>query len=276
MTPLIAPTCGNGRRRIRTATLACCLLGLSWVSFATAQLPGPIKPTAKVTAEQGVRWGDLKSTQQTILQPLEKEWAGLDGRSKQKWVELSARFSKLTPAEQLRVQERMSAWVKMTPRERGEARANFQEAKQAPVQERQERWKAYQALSPEEREQFATRAAPTDMAGKADKASASVGRVEKSSRDPVVLQSKSNIVPNPALTAAPKAVAPTVVQARPGATTTLITRRPTPPGHQQTGLPKIAATPDFVNKATLLPQRGPQGAAARAVAAPAPEPAPQQ
>jgi hypothetical protein len=28
-------------------------------------------------------------------------------------------------------------------------------------------------------------------------------------------------------------------------------------------MPKIAATPGFVNKSTLLPQRGPQGAAAR-------------
>ncbi len=273
MTLLIACVCAEGRHRTRVIALAYFLLGLSWVSFATAQVPGTIKPTPKATAEQGARWSDLRPGQQTILQPLEKEWAGLDGRSKQKWVELSARFSMLTPAEQLRVQERMSAWVKMTPLERGEARANFQEAKQAPVQNRQERWKAYQALSPEEREQFATRAAPADATRKA---SAPIGRVDKSSRDPVMLQSKSNIVPNPALTAAPKAVAPTVVQARPGASTTLITRRPTPPGHQQTGLPKITATPDFVNKATLLPQRGPQGAATRAAAAPAPEPAPQQ
>jgi hypothetical protein len=34
-------------------------------------------------------------------------------------------------------------------------------------------------------------------------------------------------------------------------------------------MPKIAATPEFVNKATLLPQRGPQGAAMRSAATPA-------
>jgi hypothetical protein len=33
-------------------------------------------------------------------------------------------------------------------------------------------------------------------------------------------------------------------------------------------MPKIAATGDFVNSATLLPQRGPQGAAAEQVVAP--------
>jgi hypothetical protein len=79
-------------------------------------------------------------------------------------------------------------------------------------------------------------------------------------------QAKSNIVPNPAYVAPAKPVAPTVVQAQPGVSTTLMSRRPTPPAHQQTGLPKIAATPGFVDKSTLLPQRGPQAAATRSPA----------
>src|SRR5204862_3080770 len=83
-------------------------------------------------------------------------------------------------------------------------------------------------------------------------------------------QLKSNIVPNPAFAAPPKAVGPTVVQAQPGATTTLMSRRPVPPAHQQTGLPKIAATPGFVDKSTLLPQRGPQGAATHSAASSTP------
>jgi hypothetical protein len=52
------------------------------------------------------------------------------------------------------------------------------------------------------------------------------------------------------------------VQASVGASTRPISERPTPPRHQQVGMPKIAATPGFVNGTTLLPQRGPQGAAA--------------
>ena len=64
----------------------------------------------------------------------------------------------------------------------------------------------------------------------------------------------------------PKAITPTVVQARPGATTTPMATKATPPLHHQAGLPKIAATPTFVDQATLLPKRGPQGAAARSVA----------
>jgi hypothetical protein len=52
-----------------------------------------------------------------------------------------------------------------------------------------------------------------------------------------------------------------VLQAKPGATTTPLSARPSPPLHQQAGLPKVAATPGFVDTKTLLPQRGPQGAA---------------
>ncbi len=66
---------------------------------------------------------------------------------------------------------------------------------------------------------------------------------------------------------AAKSVSPTVVQARPGATTVLVTRAAPPPNHQQPGLPKIAATEGFVNPATLLPKRGAQGAAVRTAAA---------
>jgi hypothetical protein len=253
--------------------LSACALGLACASHAMALGPDIAKvPTKTSGAEQGTRWADLKPPQQAALKPLEREWSGIDARSKQKWLELSTRFPKLTPPEQARVQERMTDWAKLTPRERTEARMHFQEAKQVPLQDRQERWKAYEALSPEQKQQLAARAAPDDASRKAASATA---RSDKAARD-AQPQVKSNIVPNPALATPPRAVAPTVVQARPGATTTLITKRPSPPGHQQSGLPKIAATPEFVNKATLLPQRGPQAAATRSATAPASEASPRQ
>ena len=93
-------------------------------------------------------------------------------------------------------------------------------------------------------------------------------RADKTAHEAV--QAKSNIVPSSSWASPPKRVAPTLVQAQPGATTTLMSKRPVPPAHQQTGLPKVAATPDFVDKTTLLPQRGAQGAATRAVVASAP------
>lgn len=269
------------RRASGSALVVACVLGAAWSTLSGAQ--GPIaanvgKPATKPAAEQGARWSELKPAQQASLKPLEREWPGIDASRKQKWIELSSRFSRLTPDEQARVQERMTEWARLTPSARGEARLNFQEAKQLPARDRQERWKAYEALSPEQKQHLAARAAPAASPAAADgghKAGMPTGRNDKTVRD-TAPQAKSNIVPNPKLAAPPKAVAPTVVQARPGATTSLITKRATPPGHQQTGMPKIAATPEFVNKATLLPKRGPQGAATRSAAAAASEAASQQ
>lgn len=212
------------------------------------------------TAEEGPRWQDLSAEHRVALKPLEKDWAGIGADRKQKWVEIAGRFPKLPAEERSRIQTRMAEWAQMTPQERGRARLNFQEAKQVSPQDRQAQWEAYQALPDERKRQLAARAAPAPRASSPTAARADGGSLDSPS-------AKSNIVPNPAHAQPPKQVAPTVVQAQPGATTTLITKRPVPPAHQQTGLPKIAATPEFVDKATLLPQRGPQGAATRSAAA---------
>ena len=240
----------------RRAGFGAILLALACSTAALAQGPGP-RPTVR-TSEQGITWAELKPAQQAALKPLQREWSGIDPAQKLKWMALAGRYDRLTPDEQVRVQGRMAEWAKLTPRERGEARLHYQEAKQLPAEDREARWKAYQALSPAQREELAARAAA---------ASRPQGRA------PVGAQAKSNLVPNPEQFAPPRAIGPTLVQAGPGATTTLITRRPAPPGHQQTGMPKIAATPGFVDRATLLPQRGPQGAATRSAVAPEPEPA---
>lgn len=211
----------------------------------------PCAATAAGAVSGGPGWNQLTPAQREVLKPLREDWDGLDAPRKQKWLELATRYPKLAPTEQQRMQERMADWARLTPNQRGQVRQNFQEAKQrADRDERRARWEAYQALPEEERKALASRAAerraPQDTRDRAARAE----------------QSKSNIVPNPLHTAPrPKPVAPTVVQARPGATTNLMSRQPNPPPHQQTGLPKIAATPEFVDRNTLLPQRGPQAAA---------------
>ena len=273
MTPSTSRGIAHRFRTVVTASLLATLVGFASLDAALAQPAAPARAASKPLPEQGVRWHDLKPVQQSTLKPLEREWAVISSPHKQKWLELATRFPKMTASEQARVQERMSEWAKLTPQQRSDARLHFQEAKQLPAQDRNARWNAYQALSPEKKQELAARAAPaasTTPVEVARKASEAGARGDK----PAL--AKSNIVPNPALSAPPKAIAPSVVQGRPGATTTLITKRPMPPSHQQTGLPKIAATPEFVNKSTLLPQRGPQGAATRSAAASASEPASQQ
>ena len=278
--------CPMHRRRPRALALglATALLGaLAWhaeevgaqgpasAAAVTLRTPVPTRPPAPAKTEEGPRWQKLKPAQRDALKPLQQEWPQLDVTSKLKWMQLADRLPELPVDERTRVQGRMADWAKLTPAERGQARLRFQEAKQLPPSDRRSRWDAYQALPPEEKDELAARAAAARAPNRAPRADdagpGAADRAERASRSGA--QAKSNIVPNPAFAAPPRPIGPTVIQAAPGATTTLITRRPTPPPHQQTGLPKIAATPEFVNKSTLLPQRGPQGAAVRQVGEPA-------
>lgn len=244
---------------------------LSWVSHAVLAtvlaLPfaghaqpssGTAAPKVAAPVSDGAPWASLSPSQKSALRPLEREWGNIDSTRKVKWLEIANKFSTMPPAEQTRVQNRMEDWAKMSPKERGQVRLNYKEAQQVPAQERKNRWEAYKALPPDEQKQLAARAAPP-----ARKATAGDSSPDNSG-------AKSNVVPNSSYAPRPKAVAPTVAQAQPGATTNLITKRPSPPAHQQAGLPKIASTSGFVDQSTLLPKRGPQGAATRSAAASAP------
>ena len=236
------------------------VLALGMAAPASAQAVPLVR-----ASEEGIRWQDVSAAHRVVLKPLENNWSGFGASAKQKWVEVATRFPTLPADERGRIQDRMSEWAQMTPADRGRARLNFQEAKQVSPQDRKAQWEAYQALPDDQKRQLAARAAPRDAARPSG-----TPAIRSVTSDPAQLDSpsaKSNLVPNPAHAQPPRQVAPTVVQAQPGATTSLITKRPTPPAHQQTGLPKIAATPEFVDRATLLPQRGPQGAATRSAAA---------
>ena len=223
---------------------------------------------AAPAAEQGTRWQELKPGQRNALKPLERDWGSISANQKQKWLEVADRFPLLQPDEKSRVEARMAEWARLTPEQRTQARVNFQQAKEVSPLDRRAQWEAYQSLPAEERRKLAARANPASAPGNTDAARKyeKTDRGNRPGRD-TAQPAKSNIVPNPAFAVPPKPVAPTVQQAQPGATTTLISKRPVPPPHQQTGLPKIAASPNFVDKATLLPQRGPQGAAAQSASA---------
>ncbi len=265
---LIAP----GRAWLLTVALAA-LVAVAATAPAAAQPQRTAAPGA--SREEGPRWQQLTPARREALAPLEREWPSIDAARKQKWLVLADRLRTLPPGERARIGERMSDWARLTPAERGQARLRYEEMRGFPAPDREARWRAYQALSPEEKKRLAARAAnpvPPPAHGPAEAAHPNaLPRAGRVGRDPA--QAKVNLVPNPALAQPPRPIAPTVVQATPGATTTLINRRPAPPAHQQTGMPKIATTPEFVNRGTLLPRRGPQAAAVVAPPGPA-HPAP--
>lgn len=233
-------------------------LGPSW-----AQSPAATKAAAsappKAAVSGGQPWSSLTPAQRQALAPLERDWANIDAARRAKWIEIANRLPSMPADERRRMQDRMTEWARLTPDERGRARLSFQEAKQLSPQQRQARWEAYQALPEEDRKALANRAQDKrDRATAPVQASAPLTAVPK--RTPPQGASAAAVTVKP--------VAPTVVQATPGATTTLMTKTPSPPAHQKPGQPKIEAQPDKVDRTTLLPQRGPQSSAGSAAAPP--------
>lgn len=247
----------------KAAVVAAALAALAMA--VAAQPAGPVPARGLVPppprSETGIRWQSLTPSQRQALAPLERDWPTIGVDRKQKWLTIADRFGHLPPAERGRISERMTEWSRLTPSERGELRLRYQESKQVPAPDRSARWEAYQALPPEQRQQFVERA--TVVSPRA------ANNVAARKRD--TAGGKTNVVPNPALVQPLRPVAPAVVQAAPGATTRLVNRPPAPPAHQQSGMPKIGTTPELVNRSTLLPRLGPQAAA---VAAPRPQVAP--
>ena len=230
------------------------LLPLTLIAcLATAGLAGAAAPNSAAA------WAQLTPAQKQVLAPLERDWGQIDAPRRAKWLEVASRFPTLPAEERARMQERMAEWARMTPAERSRARLQFQEAKQVPSTERQAKWQAYQALPEAERQALTQSAKPTAKPAASGASPAAAGAPTGEDAG------KKNLVQTTA-TPRVRAATPTAQQNRPGATTTPMTAKALPPMHNQAGMPKIAATPGFVDPSTLLPKRGPQGAAVRSAA----------
>jgi len=231
-------------------------LALSLLTGALAAEPAQVGPT----------WSALTPAQQHVLAPLAKDWQQLTLDGKQKWMEIATRFPSMPADQQVRMQDRMHEWSRMTPQQRGQARANFQQAQQVPSQDRQAQWEAYKALPKERKDALALRAAqPAVVPTPAQPGTRALRTAPLNAQAP-----KSNLVgSSPMAAPPPRPVAPTLVQVGPGATTSLVGMPAKPPVHQAAGKPKIEAGPSMVDRSTLLPKRGPQavGSLSSAVAA---------
>jgi hypothetical protein len=194
-------------------------------------------------------WSTLSEQQRSVLAPLERDWATITPAQQQKWVEVANRYPSMAPDERSRMQQRMGEWSRLSANDRARARLNFQESRQLSREERQQQWEAYRSLPPDQRRALADKAQQGKPPPRAD-----------TPRNGPRSTEKSSLVRSPA-SPRPQPVGPTVVQRGSGATTNLVSKPTRPPLHQQAGLPKVAATPGFVDSATLLPQRGAQGAA---------------
>jgi len=245
--------------------MALCLMPM----LAPAQTPAPAPKPAAARAEAGPAWSRLSAAQRSALAPLQRDWAGIDGPRKTKWLEVAARFPGLPPLEQQRIHARMAEWARLTPAERGAARLQFQETRQQMgSDQRQERWQAYQALPESQRRELALRAHDTAATAAVGQPARPATPAAAAARPQPVPRGKDNTVT--AQPASPvRSVTPVVVQVRPGATTTMVSTPAARPAHHQPGMSKIAASEGFVDPRTMLPRRGPQGAAVIASQPPA-------
>jgi hypothetical protein len=200
-------------------------------------------------------WSEMNKAQKQTLAPLERDWDELTASSKSKWLEVAARFPALPADEQTRLQERMRDWARLSPPERQQARAAYQVGQQLKTDARQAKWEAYQALPAERRQELADKAAlkqapkslPPKAKGEAD----------------FRIQAKSNLIPAVPISFAVHSISPSVLQAKPGASTVLINQISHLPAHQQAGQTKVLADPDLVDSKTLLPKRSLPAAASR-------------
>lgn len=239
--------------------LAAPALAASRPSTAASRSPGAAPTEGKPTVAKLQSWNSLSAAQRLALAPLEKDWGRLDQQRRLKWLEIAARFPSLPADEQARMQERMRSWAELSPTERGQARLMFQQAKQIAPESRQAKWEAYQALEPEQRQELADKAAKRTSASNTANGTSqakTARNLAPERKAALADRVKSNLVPDRNSAPVLKSVTPTLVQNKPGASTTLINQAAARPAHQQGGLTKIVAAPDLVDSNTLLPKRG--------------------
>jgi Protein of unknown function (DUF3106) len=250
-------------RRTRQALALSLSLALALGAPAWADTPRAapdVMGQARAAALDTAEWTNLTPSQRDVLAPLAAQWPSMEGSSRDKWIELANSYPHLSPAAQARIRSRMIQWAQVPAQQRGEARLRFQSSRQMSPQERQERWAAYQALTPEQRQDLTRQALrkqkPVVLADK------DVGPREPGQLNSKAARSseKANLVPGQILPSA-KVVSPSIVKAGPGATTSLVSQKAAPPLHQHEGLPKISASTTFVDPQTMLPRKGSQSAA---------------
>lgn len=136
------------------------LLVIALTALSVGALPATARQATSATATlEKPLWKELTSAQQVALEPMKGEWDAMEGLRKQKWLDIANRFSSMKPDEQQRVQERMRAWLKMTPEERRVVRENYTMTKQLDKSKKSAQWEQYQALPDEEKRRLAAEAA---------------------------------------------------------------------------------------------------------------------
>jgi hypothetical protein len=127
-------------------------------------MPAPVNKPAPATSASNnstlIEWGSLNAQQQAALQPLQSNWNSLSDQQRRKWLSVSTNYPRLSIGEQTKLHERMSQWAALSPRQREHARLNYAEVQKMSPQQKNEKWEAYQALNPTDKQKLAASAQP--------------------------------------------------------------------------------------------------------------------
>ena len=181
--------------------------------------------------EVGPAWGELTTPQKEALYPLANRWSVLSEVQKRHWLKLAAGFHALTPLEQEKMLARLTDWASLSAQQRSQARLNYATANTLSVDSKRAKWEAYQALSEQERQRLAAKAAarPAGAAPAIRPSPKKLAQVPAAINAPATTANPPKIpkpsdahvpqalpVPTPALTpASTPTAAPVVVETRP-------------------------------------------------------------
>jgi hypothetical protein len=126
-------------------------------AFAQTLQASAANPPARSSAapSSNSSWQSLQSSQKKALAPLAPHWAQISPAQRNKWLAMSNNFDNLSNKEQAILHERMAEWSSLSPRQRAQARLNFNQTKTLDADAKKTQWEAYQALSPEDKKKLA-------------------------------------------------------------------------------------------------------------------------
>lgn len=106
------------------------------------------------TAMAATDWSELTSKQQELLAPLMNDWSLLTDSQQERWLKVGRKYENEPAERQATMRERVSAWSKMSPRDKAAARENYKALKEKRQGERNSSWNSYQSLDPKKRDEF--------------------------------------------------------------------------------------------------------------------------
>jgi hypothetical protein len=168
-------------RRMRAVCILASLLMAGSYSYATGEMPPAVQPpiaatpvitpspkpittpAPKVAPAANMptvtpSWTALTPDQKRNLAPLAAVWDAMDSVRKEKWLAIERKLSKMKPEDQLRTQERMRDWAKLSPEQRRVARENYTKSKKLDRDQKSAQWQEYQQLSEEQKQKLAATA----------------------------------------------------------------------------------------------------------------------